>query len=84
VPPACRVSALTVARMRTNLPAETPEELWLKYMQLTETEASFRALKSELAVRPLFHQKEPRVKAHVMVAFLGYALWVTLKHLLKR
>ncbi len=53
-------------------------------MQLTEAEASFRALKSELAVRPLFHQKEPRVKAHVMVAFLGYALWVTLKHLLKR
>src|SRR6516164_3821589 len=70
--------------LRTNLPAETPEELWLKYMQLTEAEASFRALKSELAVRPLFHQKEARVKAHVMVAFLGYALWVTLKHLLKR
>jgi transposase len=70
--------------LRTNLSAETPEELWLKYMQLTEAEASFRALKSELAVRPLFHQKEPRVKAHVMVAFLGYALWVTLKHLLKR
>jgi hypothetical protein len=53
-------------------------------MQLTEAEASFRALKSELAIRPLFHQKEPRVKAQVMVAFLGYALWVTLKHLLKR
>ena len=70
--------------LRTNLSAEAPEELWLKYMQLTEAEASFRALKSELAVRPLFHQKEPRVKAHVMVAFLGYALWVTLKHLLKR
>lgn len=53
-------------------------------MQLTEAEASFRALKSELSIRPLFHQKEPRVKAHVMVAFLGYALSVTLKHLLKR
>jgi hypothetical protein len=53
-------------------------------MQLTEAEASFRALKSELAIRPLFHQKEPRVKAHVLVAFLGYALWVTLKHLLQR
>jgi hypothetical protein len=51
---------------------------------LTEAEAAFRALKSELSIRPLFHQKEPRVKAHVMVAFLGYALWVTLKHLLKR
>ena len=53
------------------------------YMQLTEAEASFRALKSELSLRPLYHQLEPRVKAHVLVAFLGYALWVTLKHLLK-
>ena len=70
--------------LRTNLQADTAEELWSKYMQLTEAEASFRALKSELSIRPLFHQLEPRVKAHVMVAFLGYALWVTLKHLLKR
>src|SRR6202790_2097432 len=70
--------------LRTNLKAETAEELWSKYMQLTEAEASFRALKSELSIRRLFHQLEPRVKAHVMVAFLGYALWVTLKHLLKR
>jgi len=70
--------------LRTNLQAETAEELWSKYMQLTEAEASFRALKSELSIRPLFHQLEPRVKAHVMVAFIGYALWVTLKHLLQR
>jgi transposase len=70
--------------LRTNLQAETAEQLWSKYMQLTEAEASFRALKSELSIRPLFHQLEPRVKAHVMVAFLGYALWVTLKHVLKR
>src|SRR5207245_4531198 len=70
--------------LRTNLQAETAEQLWCKYMQLSEAEASFRALKSELSIRPLFHQREPRVKAHVMVAFLGYALWVTLKHLLKR
>ena len=70
--------------LRTNLQAESAEQLWAKYMQLTEAEASFRALKSELSIRPLFHQKEPRVKAHVMVAFLGYALWVTLKHLLQR
>jgi transposase len=69
--------------LRTNLQAGTAEELWSRYMQLTEAEASFRALKSELSIRPLFHQREPRVKAHVMVAFLGYALWVTLKHLLK-
>jgi hypothetical protein len=53
-------------------------------MQLTEVEAAFRTLKSELAIRPLFHQLEKRVKAHVLVAFLGYALLVTLKHLLKR
>jgi transposase len=70
--------------LRTNLQAGSAEELWSQYMQLTEAEASFRALKSELSIRPLFHQREPRVKAHVMVAFLGYALWVTLKHLLKR
>ena len=70
--------------LRTNLQAGTAEELWSRYMQLTEAEASFRALKSELSIRPLFHQLEPRVKAHVMVAFLGYALWITLKHLLKR
>jgi transposase len=70
--------------LRTNLQADSAEELWSRYMQLTEAETSFRALKSELSIRPLFHQLEPRVKAHVMVAFLGYALWVTLKHLLKR
>jgi len=70
--------------LRTNLQTGTAEELWSRYMQLTEAEASFRALKSELSIRPLFHQLESRVKAHVMVAFLGYALWVTIKHLLKR
>ena len=70
--------------LRTNLQAGTVEELWSQYLQLTEAEASFRTLKSELYIRPLFHQLEPRVKAHVLVAFLGYALWVTLKHLLKR
>jgi transposase len=70
--------------LRTNLTAGSAEEFWSKYMQLTEAEACFRVLKSELSIRPLFHHKEPRVKAHVMVAFLGYALWVTLKHSLMR
>jgi len=69
--------------LRTNLKADNAADLWAKYMQLTEAEASFRALKSELSIRPLYHQLEPRVKAHVMVAFLGYALWVTLKHRLR-
>jgi transposase len=70
--------------LRTNLQGESAEELWTKYIQLTEAESAFRALKSELSIRPLFHQLEPRVKAHLLVAFLGYALWVTLKHLLRR
>ena len=70
--------------LRTNLEGATAEELWTKYIQLPEAEAAFRALKSELSIRPLFQQLEPRVKAHVLVAFLGYALWVTLKHLLRR
>jgi hypothetical protein len=70
--------------LRTNLTADGAADLWKKYMQLTEVEAAFRTLKSELAIRPLFHQLERRVKAHVLVAFLGYALLVRLKHLLKR
>jgi len=70
--------------LRTNLKDEGPAKLWTKYTQLTEAEAAFRALKSELSIRPIFHQIERRVKAHIMVAFLGYALWVTFKHLLKR
>jgi transposase len=70
--------------LRTNLTVDGAADLWKKYMQLTEVEAAFRTLKSELAIRPLFHQLEKRVKAHVLIAFLGYALQVTLKHLLKR
>jgi len=70
--------------LRTNLTVDGAADLWKKYMQLTQVEAAFRTLKSELAIRPLFHQLEKRVKAHVLVAFLGYALQVTLKHLLKR
>jgi len=69
--------------LRTNLQAESAAELWTKYIQLAEAEAAFRVLKSELSIRPLFHQLEHRVKAHILVAFLGYALWVTLKHLLR-
>ncbi len=70
--------------LRTNLEGQNAEDLWTKYIQLTEAEAAFRALKSELAIRPVFHQLERRVKAHVLIAFLGYALWVTLKHQLRR
>jgi transposase len=70
--------------LRTNLPADQPAKLWKNYIQLTEAEAAFRALKSELSIRPIFHQLERRAKAHILVAFLGYSLWVTLKHLLIR
>lgn len=70
--------------LRTNLPPEEPGNFWKSYVQLTEAEAAFRALKSELSIRPIFHQLERRAKAHILVAFLGYALWVTLKHLLIR
>jgi hypothetical protein len=69
--------------LRTNLTATDPAALWTRYVQLTEVEAAFRALKSELAIRPIWHQKATRVQAHILVAFLGYALWVTLKHTLR-
>jgi hypothetical protein len=69
--------------LRTNLPPTDPQPLWKSSIQLTEAEAAFRARKSELAVRPIFHQLERRTQAHVLVAFLGYAMWVTLKHLLQ-
>jgi transposase len=60
-----------------------PAQLWEMYMQLTEAEAAFKALKGDLLVRPIWHAKETRVEAHILVAFLGYALWVALKHTLK-
>jgi len=69
--------------LRTNLTDRSPETLWRMYVQLTEVEAVFRALKSELALRPIWHWVGPRVEAHVMVAFLGYCLWVCLKQKLK-
>lgn len=69
--------------LRTNLKSTDAAHLWQQYIQLTEVEAVFRSLKSELAIRPIYHQLERRTKAHVLVAFVGYALWITLKHLLR-
>jgi transposase len=69
--------------LRTNLTDRSPETLWRMYVQLTEVEAVFRALKSDLAIRPIWHWVGPRVEAHVLVAFLGYCLWVCLKQKLK-
>jgi hypothetical protein len=65
--------------LRTNLVAEDPAVLWDRYMQLTQIEAAFKCLKSEFGIRPIFHQREHRVEAHILVAFLAYCLIVTLK-----
>jgi transposase len=64
--------------LRSNLPAEDPALLWQHYVQLTEIEAVFRALKSDLAIRPIYHQKDSRIEAHIFVSFLAYCLYITL------
>lgn len=69
--------------LRTNLESTDPQTLWRYYMQLSEVEAAFRALKSDLAIRPIWHFTQKRVEAHIMVAFLGYCLWVCLRQKLK-
>jgi len=69
--------------LRTNLVAEDPAVLWDRYMQLVQIEAAFKCLKSELGIRPIHHQLERRVDAHILVAFLAYCLSVTLKHRLR-
>ena len=69
--------------LRTNLVAEDPAVLWDRYMQLTQIEAAFKCLKSDLGIRPIHHQLEHRVDAHILVAFLAYCLSVTLKYRLK-
>lgn len=65
--------------LRTNVADWTPEELWRTYIQLTEAEAAFRIQKSELAIRPVWHQRADRVQAHILVCFLAYVLWKTLE-----
>jgi len=65
--------------LRTNVSAWTAEELWRTYIQLTEAEAAFRIHKSDLSMRPVWHQTAERVQAHILVCFLAYALWKTLE-----
>ena len=65
--------------LRAHWTERDPARLWQTYVQLTEAEAAFRTLKSEVKVRPIWHWTETRVEAHVLVAFLGYCLWVCLK-----
>jgi hypothetical protein len=69
--------------LRTNLCGKDPAELWRFYIQLVEVEAAFKTLKDELQLRPIYHQCEPRIEAHIFVAFLAYCLHVTLRARLK-
>lgn len=65
--------------LRTNVTEWTDEALWQTYIQLTEAEAAFRIHKSDLAIRPIWHHKQGRIKAHILVCFIAYALWKTLQ-----
>ena len=70
--------------LRTNLTETDPAKLWEFYLQLTEVEQAFKELKGDLALRPIHHQLEPRIQAHLFVSFLAYCLQVTLKARLRR
>jgi transposase len=65
--------------LRTNLTGHSPEQLWKTYIQLTQVEAAFRATKNELGLRPVGHQKEDRVQAHIFICFLGLVVWKSLE-----
>jgi transposase len=65
--------------LRSNVLDWTPEDLWRAYIQLTEAEDAFHVQKSDLAIRPIWHQKAERVEAHILVCFLAYVLWKSLE-----
>lgn len=65
--------------LRTNLHDWSADELWRTYMQLCDADAAFRIHKSDLSIRPIWHQRQDRVLAHILVCFLGYVLWKTLE-----
>jgi hypothetical protein len=69
--------------LRSNLNTEEPAKLWEYYIQLTEIEQAFKELKSDLSIRPIYHQRDDRIEAHIFVAFLAYCLQVTLKQRLR-
>ena len=70
--------------LRSNIAGWDGEQLWRAYIQLTEAEAAFRIQKSDLGIRPIWHQKEERVRAHILVCFLAYVLWKMLGQMCKR
>jgi len=69
--------------LRTNLTDTDPARLWTFYTQLVRVEDAFRNLKGDLEIRPIYHQKESRIEAHIFVAFLAYCLHVTLAQRMK-
>jgi hypothetical protein len=69
--------------LRSNLTRELPALLWQYYIQLTEIEQAFKELKGDLSIRPIYHQKDSRIEAHIFVAFVAYCLQVTLKQRLR-
>jgi transposase len=70
--------------LRSNITDWKAEDLWKAYIQLTEAENAFRIQKSDLQLRPIWHQKKERVQAHILVCFLAYVLWKTFGQLCKR
>jgi transposase len=69
--------------LRSNLTRAPPARLWQYYIQLTEIEQAFKELKGDLSIRPIYHQKDARIEAHIFVAFMAYCLQVTLKYRLR-
>ena len=65
--------------LRSNLPGEHPAQLWRWYIQLTEVEQAFKELKGDLGIRPIYHQRDERIEAHIFLAYLAYCPKVTLK-----
>lgn len=70
--------------LRTNLPEEDPGKAWQFYMQLSQVEEAFKNLKGDLAVRPIYHQLEHRIEAHIFVSFLAYCVHVSLREKSRR
>jgi transposase len=69
--------------LRSNLTAEDPAQIWRLYMLLAQVEEAFKNLKGDLAVRPIYHQREGRIEAHIFIAFLAFCLHATLRHKLR-
>ena len=69
--------------LRTNWKEKDPKTLWKTYIQLTEVEEAFRITKTDLEIRPVYHQKQDRVNAHILVCFLALSMWRTLQQWMK-